>query len=81
MHIGGFFITPIPGVTTELVLRLWNMDHQDSRLIIEYVNCFLKRFRDVSNQTQFHHNIPFQVQTIHTAGLLANRQIRENPLR
>ncbi len=68
-------------VATTPILQLWNIDQHEARLIIEYCNSYLKRFRAVSSQIQFRHSVAFQVQTIHVSGLLSNRQINENPLR
>jgi hypothetical protein len=81
--LGAVLIVPQTeaAASQDLILRLYNLSHQEARLIIEFCNGYLKRFRAISSQVQFRHSVPFQVQTIHCGGLLANRQIKANSLR
>ena len=81
--VGAYLIVPHneAAVQNQPQLFMWNLNQRSQRVIIEYVNAYLKCFGAVSGQHQFRHSVPFQTQVIHTAALLANRQLRENPLR
>lgn len=60
-------------------LQLWNDSHAEERWIVEYSIAYLKRYAAVLEKCR--HPMHLQIQTIHAGGLLANRQLKVNPLR